>query len=161
MIDQCVRTVSGGKLFKDLQTIFDSGVIENIKYVEELVGSEVFKQIEEKQQNTFNKVFNIIKDDPRSIFLVLQMIRTRVILRFLPKIFVSTNVSKASVGEKHFWIYDFNYLYENMKKQGFENISKVEFDSTLHHENIFKRLDIKNSFPRKGIHQLFIEAKKN
>ena len=161
MIDQCVRTVSGGKLYKDLQTIFDSGIIENIKYVEELVGSEAFKQIEEKQQKTFNKLLNIIKDDTRSIFLILQMIRTRIILRFLPKIFVSTNVSKASVGEKHFWIYDFNYLYENMKEVGYKDISKVKFDSTLYHENIFKQLDIKNSLPRKGIHQLFVEAKKN
>jgi hypothetical protein len=51
-------------------------------------------------------------------------------------------------------------MSEILKKENYRNISKEKFNTTSWKENIFTNLDEKNSIPRKGTHQIFIEAYK-
>jgi len=62
------------------------------------------------------------------------------------------------LGEKHQWLYDFNSMFEALKEAKFVTIKRTEFDKTNYQNYIFENLDVNNGLPRKGTHQLFIEA---
>ena len=59
------------------------------------------------------------------------------------------------------WLYDFNSLSELLKNSSYIDITRTNFNESNYYNYIFSKLDIKNSLPRKGIHQLFVEALKN
>tara|TARA_B100001063_G_C16763468_1_gene557274 strand:+ start:247 stop:1080 length:834 start_codon:yes stop_codon:yes gene_type:complete len=158
ILDQCVRSVSGGKLKKDMDYIYNSKNKDMIDYVKLLVGPDAFSYISLNEQSFTRKVINKIKKDPKFLFNILFMIRVKFVSFFLPKTFRDLNISNASIGEKHMWLYDFNSLSNLLEETSFNLVKRVSFDSTSYSSNIFSKLDMKNSKPRKGIHQLFIEA---
>ena len=159
-IDQCVRSVPGWKLKKDMDNFYNSNDIEMIDYIKLLIGPEAFEYIDSNDNTFIEKVFSRIKKDPRFIFNILVMIRVKIFSFFLPKSFRELNLSSASIGEKHMWLYDFNSISELLKNSSFIDIKRTNFNESNYHNYIFSKLDIKNSLPRKGIHQLFVEALK-
>ena len=158
ILDQCVRTRSGGQLQKDLESIHASNNDEMISYVKALVGADTFKEIELGRESFFNKVLRKIKQDPKFLLNIIFMLWVMVVSAFLPKSFKNLNISNVSLGEKHQWLYDFNSLFEALNEAKFVTIDRVEFNKTNYHNYIFENLDESNGFPRKGTHQLFIEA---
>lgn len=160
IIDQCVRNVSGGELIQDLEKIYNSNDNSMINYVKELTGPEVFNILEKHKLPLIKKIINALKDDPKSIFYLLQLLRIKTVIKILPRVFRDTNVSQATIGEKHFWIYDYESLSKDLKNHSFHNITKVKYNSTTHKDYIFRDLDEKDSLPRKGTHQIFVEAEK-
>ncbi len=159
-IDQCVRSVSGGKLKKDMDNFYNSNDSEMIDYIKLLIGPEAFEYIDSNDSTFFKKVLSKITKDPKFIFNILFMIRVKIFSFFLPKSFRELNLSNASIGEKHMWLYDLNSLSELLKNSSFIDINRPNFNESNYHNYIFSKLDIKNSLPRKGIHQLFVEALK-
>jgi len=159
-IDQCVRSVSGGKLKKDMDNFYNSNDTEMIDYIKLLIGPEAFEYIDSNDSTFFKKVLSKITKDPKFIFNILFMIRVKIFSFFLPKSFRELNLSNASIGEKHMWLYDLNSLSELLKNSSFIDINRSNFNESNYHNYIFSKLDIKNSLPRKGIHQLFVEALK-
>ncbi len=160
-IDQCVRSVSGGKLKKDMDNFYNSNDTEMIDYIKLLIGPDAFEYVDSNDISFIEKVLSKIKKDPKFIFNILFMIRVKIFSFFLPKSFRELNLSNASIGEKHMWLYDFNSLSELLKNSSFLNINRSNFNESNYHDYIFGKLDIKDSLPRKGIHQLFVEALKN
>tara|TARA_B100000900_G_scaffold401425_1_gene406100 strand:- start:2426 stop:3259 length:834 start_codon:yes stop_codon:yes gene_type:complete len=160
-IDQCVRSVSGGKLKKDMDNFYNSNDTEMIDYIKLLIGPDAFEYVDSNDISFIKKVLIKVKKDPKFIFNILFMIRVKIFSFFLPKSFRELNLSNASIGEKHMWLYDFNSLSEMLKNSSFININRTNFNESNYYNYIFSKLDIKNSLPRKGIHQLFVEALKN
>lgn len=158
VIDQCVRDVPGGQLKGDIENIFNSKNSEMIEYVKEIAGSETFDSVVLKDTTLINKVIKKMKEDPKFIFNIILFCRVWVVSKFLPRIFRQTNVSNTNIGEKHFWLYDMHSLSDYLTISSFTHISRLKFNSTNHKDYIFKKLDQNNSLPRKGTHQLFIEA---
>ena len=160
-LDQCVRSVSGGKLKKDMDNFYNSNDTEMINYIKLLIGPDAFEYVDSNDISFIEKVLIKVKKDPKFIFNILFMIRVKIFSFFLPKSFKELNLSNASIGEKHMWLYDFNSLSELLKNSSFIDIARTNFNESNYHNYIFSKLDIKNSLPRKGIHQLFVEALKN
>ena len=160
ILDQCVRTVAGGKLKLDMDSFHNSNDKEMIEYAKLLIGPDAFKYIELDDANLLKKIYIKIKKDPKFLLNVISMIRIKFFLFFLPKSYKSVNVSTASIGEKHMWLYDFNSLSDFLNNSSFNNIKKADFDDSSYYKYIFSELDIKDGLPRKGIHQLFVEAYK-
>lgn len=160
ILDQCVRTAAGGKLKLDMDSFHNTNDKEMIEYTKLLIGPDAFKYIKLDDANLLKKIYIKIKKDPKFLLNVISMIRIKFFLFFLPKSFKSLNVSTASIGEKHMWLYDFNSLSDFLNNSSFNNIKKVDFDASSYYKYIFSELDIKDGLPRKGIHQLFVEAYK-
>jgi len=160
ILDQCVRLKSGGKLKEDMDNIYYSNDQEMIKYVELLIGPNAFKYIDSNNISLFEKAIKQIKKDPKFLINIVEMIWVKVVSFFLPGTFKKLNFSNTSIGEKHLWLYDFNSLSQILENASFKAIKKVDFNLSYYPENIFDELDIKDGLPRKGIHQLFIEASK-
>mgnify|MGYP001333496511 FL=1 len=160
-LDQCVRSVSGGKLKKDMDNFYNSNDTEMINYIKLLIGPDAFEYVDSNDISFIEKVLIKVKKDPKFIFNILFMIRVKIFSFFLPKSFRELNLSNASIGEKHMWLYDFNSLSELLKNSSYIDITRTNFNESNYYNYIFSKLDIKNSLPRKGIHQLFVEALKN
>lgn len=160
ILDQCVRSAAGGKLKSDMDSFHSSNDKEMVEYTKLLIGPDAFKYKALDDASFLKKIYIKIKKDPKFLLNVISMIRIKFFLFFLPKSFRELNVSNASIGEKHMWLYDFNSLSDFLKNASFYNIKRLDFDTTSYYKNIFSILDIKDGLPRKGIHQLFLEAYK-
>ena len=161
MLDQCVRLNSGGNLAILINQIKTSDNIELKAYVSNVLGEDIFEEVYISKKNSLIKVIERVKKDPKIILNIFSLLWIRIIVHLLPKSFRNTNISLASIGEKHMWIYDCSSLSIFLKSVSFSETTKTTFDRTIFKEYIFKDLDAKNTSPRKGIHQLFIEARKN
>tara|TARA_Y200000002_G_C22678453_1_gene663057 strand:- start:2189 stop:3010 length:822 start_codon:yes stop_codon:yes gene_type:complete len=161
LFDQCVRLNSGGNLARLINKIKNSDNNELKNYTMRLLGNDIFYEVYTDNSHPIIKIVNRLKQDPKIIFNIISMIWIRTIVALLPKSFRNTNVSLASIGEKHMWVYDFSCLSKYLEAANFSSTSKSSFETTIFREYIFKDLDAKNALPRKGSHQLFIEAIKN
>lgn len=160
LLDQCVRLTSGGNLAKLIHEIKNSDDSDTKAYVIKLLGPDIFEDIHISSESYINKALNKVRKDPKIIINILSMVWIRSIIKLLPKSFRNTNVSLASIGEKHMWVYDFLNLSKSLNKVGFSDSKKLTFKETTFENYIFSELDISNTLPRKGIHQLFVEARK-
>lgn len=82
-------------------------------------------------------------------------------IQLLPRAFREQNVSLASVGERHHWLYDAHSLMQLLRANGFVAIERCTASTSRHTDFPFHALDLAaDGQPRKGSESLFIEAKK-
>lgn len=160
LFDQTVRLVPGGNLALVIDKIKNSEDEDIKKYVIKLLGPNIFSEVYISSESLYKKVLRRVKKDPKIILNILSAIWIRLVIKFLPKAFRNTNVSLASIGERHMWVYDFFSLNNALKKAGFYEAIKCDFNKSILDKFIFEELDSSNSYPRHGCHQLFIEARK-
>ena len=160
ILDQCVRLTSGGNLAKLINKIKNVDDVNMQTYVKQILGEEIFKEIYISSESQISKAIKRIKKDPKMIINIFSIIWIRFIIKLLPKSFRNTNVSLAAIGERHMWVYDFYTLRDSLKEVGFSDIQKTAFNESTFKKYVFNELDIHRSLPRKGLHQIFLEATK-
>lgn len=152
-LDQCVRTQRGGYLKKYLMRTQDNNNQELKNYIKEVIGED-FDDL-----NNFPSLLDRL--NLFSLFQALEILWIRFISIFLPPAFRKQNVSFASVGEKHTWLYDEESFKKELIKNKFKEILPTSYDRS-YLGDLFHKLDVHPLIkkPRKGTHQFFIEAKK-
>ncbi len=159
LLDQCVRTRVGGRLGEYFHTIKKNPVqfATMIEYVKHRTGEDVLNlpSIMSLPPKT------IIGKVKRKILQQLLFAWIRLLTSLLPSAFRQQNVSFASVGEKHAWMWDFYTLSQKLAEVGFRDIQKVGFDKSRMAEFPLIPLDMNSDgTPRKGHSSLYVEAVK-
>lgn len=157
MLDQCIRTSSGGELMKYYESLESSPELhtEMIAYVKARTGHVIHAA----DCNIPNKWLRLL--DARLLLMKLQQIYCKTVILLLPKAFRLQNVSLSSVGERHTWIYDFHSLNQALLKAGFEQVKKLTAQTSNITDFPFSPLDIdSDGTPRKGAESMYVEALK-
>jgi len=152
MIDQCVRTESGGEMIKWYRQTSNSALQS---YIKTRTGHNASSG-KKKTQPLYKRLRDL---SSRKIVLKIQMIYSQLLLLILPNWFVSNHISKAATGEKHLWMYDFNTLFNLLQEAQFTSI--VELNSSKSSNSMFPLypLDIDSSnYPKKGLQSMYVEA---
>lgn len=85
----------------------------------------------------------------------------RAVLGLLPPAFRKQNVSTATVGERHAWLYDFYSVEKLLRKAGFVEIRRVSPTTSSIPGFPFFPLDVyEDGSPRKGVESMYVEATK-
>lgn len=158
-LDQCVRQKQGGRLGELYQDIADGKRPDLVEYATFLNGTGVLdasvtfcsERAPKQRNHGFLKFLKRIGARLEFRYIIL-------ISRLLPSGFRSQNVSFADVGERHQWMYDFDQLSRLLKAAGFSIVRRQSFDSSHGSVDSFLPLDSIDGMPRKGHHQLFVEA---
>ena len=156
MIDQCVRSESGGSLSqwyskasKDpkLNSYINSRTGHESKH-RGLAGSLILKRL---KRVTFYKLK--YKIELKVIYLLISL---------LPKWFRYNHISKTATGERHLWVHDFNSISKFLRLSGFSDIQKVNAHKCAEPDFPIYPLDINSEgLPRKGSESMYIEARNN
>lgn len=175
MIDQCVRRNSGGQLANIYKKYSALDVVDHemVGYIKLRTGEDLSRRVinnEENKKSTedFKKRKNIF--EKLSILLThkLNIARDRVkslwfqwLVNLLPTAYKNQNMSFASIGELHHWLWDQKQLISVLEKSGFVNCKSYSHISSQVDDFPFSPLDTSdNVHPRKGYESMFIEAKK-
>ena len=159
LLDQCVRTESGGRLGKYWQVLKQNpqeskAMIEYVKY---RTGEDILNC----HQNQSIPRINFFRKVQRKIIHKFQSARINFLTRLLPSAFREQNVSFTTIGEKHAWMWDFYSLSNQLNAVGFKEISRVTFDTTGINGFPLIPLDMNaDGSPRKGYSSLYVEARK-
>ena len=81
--------------------------------------------------------------------------------RALPAAFRAQNVSFASVGERHHWLWDFPQLRSELEAAGFASVVRRDHQTSGIPDFPFDALDRDSAAggPRKGKQSMFVEAR--
>ncbi len=157
IVDQCVRLESGGELakyYKDMLSTSSGSSEGMITYVRERTG-----EVLTANKNTVKNSGALIR--VRAMLRRLERIWVKLILLALPSAFRSQNVSLASVGEKHQWLWDFHQLKIVLEAEGFVGVQRQSSGSSSVLDFPFHPLDIdSDGMPRKGFESMYVEARK-
>jgi len=159
LLDQCVRTRVGGRLGEYFHTIKQNPVefATMIEYVKNRTGEDVLNP-PNVMSLTPSTIFGKVK---RKISQKLLFIWINLLTSLLPSAFRQQNVSFASVGEKHAWMWDFYTLSQKLAEAGFRDIKRVGFDTSMVSDFPLVPLDMNpDGTPRKGQSSLYVEAVK-
>jgi hypothetical protein len=96
---------------------------------------------------------------PDRILQRLESIYIRAVCALLPRAFREQNVSHTGVGERHQWMWDFSTLCIALRQAGYRTVERVDFNRSSRGDRLFAPLDEIAGAPRKGYHQLFVEAR--
>lgn len=166
IIDQCVRTQSGGELgafYKGMQLM--EGV-ERI-YWQSFVAHRNGQGLEIDSINMPSvKVFdrNLLASLPFQEYLarVYSRIRRQIHklgLWLLTPAFLRQNVSLAAIGECHCWLWDFQQLKVVLEDAGFSCVTRQSHLKSSISDFPFVPLDSScDGRPRKGVESMFVEA---
>jgi SAM-dependent methyltransferase len=165
MIDQCVRLKSGGELgllYKFYSQSYNRD-LEMVEYIRSFNG-EVLCKAENHNNSPLSKIASLLKEPKLlwgKIAYHLEQYYIRMIVSLLPKAFRTQNVSLATVGERHHWVWDFRQIQQALESVGFIATSRCSFNTSMFPDFPFQSLDMDaNGFPRKGLESMYIEAKK-
>ena len=154
LIDQCTRSNSGG----ELQDWYNSlkGNEKLTKYIYSRMGYK------HKSQSMNYSVRNKLKKITlRKLIIKIQSKYSQFIILLLPKWFRFNHISQIATGERHYWVHDFNSIKKLLELSGFTDIEKVDANYSSEEEFECYPLDLnQQSFPRKGLESMFIEARK-
>ena len=157
-LDQCVRQIRGGRLGEFYGEIASGGRPELVDYATYLNGVlELQGSVVDSNDGTMEKVRRLLKS-PARVIVGLERLYIRVVLSLLPRGYREQNVSFADVGELHHWMYDFDQLSRLLTGAGYSTVSRLTFDTSRRMDGLFLPLDAHDGAPRKGHHQLFVEA---
>ena len=156
LLDQCVRHQSGGALgryYRRLQSdsTFDSDVMA---FVRGRTGEILMKSHSPRTRGSFRQIL-------RRLPALAERLWILCVIQLLPTAFREQNVSLASVGERHQWLYDAYSLEQLLRSSGFVAIDRCTASVSRHPDFPFHPLDLaSDGQPRKGSESLFIEAQK-
>lgn len=147
MIDQCVRLYPGGLLgdYLDYLKKHSDEQSKMIEYVKlrcgedlSLVASNLYSESSSREGTFFQKLAasKLMRAVTSPNYLTARLkrkfshYRIKLATALLPKAFREQNVSYASVGERHAWMWDFYTLSQELERAGFHNIKRLSFDKT-------------------------------
>lgn len=159
MFDQCVRMVSGGELQKFYDAVGEEKdkKREMIEFIQHRTGEVLFAQKGSDQPLWRTAFFPNIQRIRR----MLEKIYIQLIVMLLPRAFRQANVSHATVGERHAWMYDFFTVEQLLGKAGFIDIRRESAKSSDIEDFPLAPLDLyEDGSPRKGADSMYIEARK-
>lgn len=179
MLDQCVRLYPGG-LLGDYFSYLKSHAyeqVEMLEYVkircgEDLSSADNSYSFEANSDNSeapspqssASRLVDLVTHPDRLMGRLqrkLSTYRIKLATALLPKAFREQNVSYASIGERHAWMWDFHTLSQELEKVGFYDIKRLSFDTTGIPDFPLIPLDMTvEGYPRKGQGSMYIEARK-
>lgn len=156
ILDQCVRQRPGGEL-GDLYEKLRAWEAENqavIQFIRQRTGHEISSE----RGTTWKRSWRSIAS-PRMIWNRLERVYIRAVLGLLPPAFRKQNVSMATVGERHAWLYDFYSVEKLLRKAGFIEIRRMSATTSSIPNFPFFPLDVyADGVPRKGTESMYVEA---
>lgn len=160
MLDQCVRTESGGELGAFYESLSRSGTSGMVAYVALRSGDDLSNATNMGTVSTWRRVLGVLRQ-PQRMWGRLERIYCRALTLLLPSAFLEQNVSFSGVGERHVWIYDFHTLCALLEKAGFSSVMKLSFNHSEIDGFPLQPLDVtETGQPRKGLESMYIEARK-
>ena len=168
MIDQCVRTVSGGELGRYYQLISSDPKArpDAIEFVRHRTGENLLSNGLDAQQvlhmsNRGGGAKPFVLRLLRGLQSRLMRYRLRFGLAILPTAFYAQNVSLAAVGERHHWLWDFSQLERLLITRGFTAVTRQDCRSSGIDGFPCCPLDADASgTARKGAESMYVEARK-
>lgn len=158
MLDQCVRIFPGGELGDFYARLQSSPTHrkEMIEFIRHRTGHEI-RLTSAPVSGRWKRVL----ENPALLFGKLEKLYCKAVLALLPTAFRRQNVSLASIGERHAWIYDFHTIAQLLEQAGFTEIERVTAMTSSIANFPFYPLDVtKEGLPRKGLESMYIEALK-
>lgn len=157
IIDQCVRQRRGGEL-RDFFGALDSRKASDQKMVQ-FVQHRTGYVIPPGGLGRGIPVW--LLKNPHMWLLMLEQLYIHLIVSLLPASFRRQNVSLATVGERHTWVYDFHSLSKLLESVGFESITRKTAQTSGVVGFPCHPLDVTaDSSPRKGAESMYVEARK-
>jgi len=156
-LDQCVRLKSGGMLQGCYDKIASHQSEELREYALYLNGDDVLRAGDDQRAALVPEILKTLLQ-PKRVWRKLEPFYIRIVCAFLPRAFRQQNVSFAQVGERHLWMYDFESLKAVLNKAGYSRVRRFSFNTSTRTDGLFRPLDEIDGKPRKGNHQLFVEA---
>ena len=156
MIDQCVRSESGGELGKYYSHLQSAPLLNEdiIKFIRGRTGQKFIQS----QQELVSVLRRMIQT-PSKILAKLVQWYCKTVLALLPSAFRQQNVSFATVGERHAWMYDFHTVAKLLRQVGFVDIRRMTASSSNIQNFPCNPLDVsEDGEPRKGKESMFVEA---
>ena len=153
LLDQCVRRQSGGELGRYYQslTVDREGNASSMAFVRNRTGEALLPP---PRRYSLASIL-------RRLPALVERLWIRGVIQLLPRAFRDQNVSLASVGERHHWLYDFHSLRRLLTVNGFEAIERCTASTSRNPDFPLHPLDLAvDGQPRKGAESLFIEAQK-
>lgn len=103
-----------------------------------------------------------------SLYVILQRLLAflerlwiRAVIQMLPRAFREQNVSLASIGECHQWLYDIHSMQQLLRASGFVAIERCTASTSRYPDFPFYPLDLAaDGLPRKGDESMYVEALK-
>lgn len=157
MVDQCVRSESGGELGRLYRQLSNqaSEKQEMIEYVRERVGETLQPASAVPTPSAGVKLRTLVALRSR-----IERLWIRLCLLALPAAFRAQNVSQATVGERHQWLWDFHQLRNELEGAGFIEVQRQTADRSTIPDFPLHVLDLNTEGqPRKGA-SLYVEARK-
>jgi predicted SAM-dependent methyltransferase len=157
MIDQCVRQVSGGDLGKLYRQLSSKYNVKMMDYIFYRTGENFHQRDLSKSRYGIEKLLGLILSLPN----YMQRFWIKFCLFLLPTAFRTQNVSLASVGERHQWLWDFHQIQVQLETAGFSDVQRLSATTSTVVDFPFYPLDVDKKFqPRKGDESMYIEARK-
>jgi len=159
LLDQAVRTKVGGRLGEYFKMIRQNPLefAEMIEYVKQRTGEDVLNApsiLSLPPMTILHKVKRKLSQKLLSTWIYF-------LTSLMPSAFRQQNISYASVGEKHAWMWDFYTLSAKLAEAGFGNIQRMEFHTSNVTDFPLVPLDMNpDGTPRKGRSSLYVEAVK-
>jgi hypothetical protein len=152
MIDQCVRTESGGELVKWYRQV-DNPELQN--YISARTGYVSSGRIAFTQI----RISRIRKLTVKKVPNKFQLVIIKNVISLLPNWYKQNHISNTATGEVHRWVYDFNSLQKILGEVGFNNVSKLDAFRSLNSGFPNIPLDVdEQGKSRKGLESTYIEA---
>ncbi|MDA0265667.1 MAG: methyltransferase domain-containing protein [Cyanobacteria bacterium] len=179
MLDQCVRLYPGGLLgdYFDYLKSHAHEQPEMLEYIKLRCGEDLnltadlyslvanFTDSEApSSQSSASRIVNLMTHPDRLMSRLQRKFSTyriKLATALLPKPFREQNVSYASIGERHAWMWDFYALSQELERAGFHHIKRLSCDTTEIPDFPLIPLDMTvEGYPRKGQGSMYIEARK-
>ncbi|MFB1489907.1 MULTISPECIES: methyltransferase domain-containing protein [unclassified Thiocapsa] len=174
MIDQCVRLTGGGELGALYRTYSgDPGRYatmmdylnwrngENLRPVSTGQAADRGQAVTAPRPTRSRPFLERITTLPSRVRKRAQNAWFAWLLQRLPAAFREQNVSLASVGERHHWLWDRHQLTEALRAAGFEHIERCTCDTGRIDGFPFFPLDVDDDGrARKGAESMYVEASK-
>lgn len=152
LLDQLVRTKSGGEMIKIYEEVSAEKDLELAKYINQRVGFELIikENTKKKKSITFNKIGTIL------FYLYIKLVSKLIPGSLRDMVFINT-----TIGEKHQWMYDKFSISMALKDAGFNDFSMEQFNTSRISNFQNYLLDINaDGTPYKGVSSLYAEAVK-
>lgn len=168
IIDQSVRRYPGGELgkfYRQLQS--DKGKYRDmidflrVRNGESLLDGSTPQSLIHESSWIRSKHSNSerIRRRFKALKAVLTDLRFQIGIKLLPRPFIRQNVSFATVGELHHWLWDFHQIERELLAAGFKHVVRVNHMTSNINNFPFHPLDADpQDNPRKGAESMYIEA---
>ncbi len=155
LIDQCVRTRSGGELsvFRGQPDLSDAMK----SYISNRTGyryKEMNNQPRSRERYSLREILKKVSRKFSNMYISF-------LVHLLPKWFQENHMNFTNTGELHRWVYDFQSLEKLFSRVDFTSINRMSATESQILDFPFFPLDIdEKGFSRKGNESMYVEAKK-